>query len=271
MSLSDKAEEVLDTSRAFSKAMSGLTEMESKLCELLPAERVLIAPGNADEDEQVLSDVGRICAQKLRSILMNGNTLAVTGGRTIAAVARSLQSQTPLNVMVVPARGGLGRTLEIQANTLAEEIAGKLGGHYRLIHLPDTMDAAAMQEMLKLPEVRETMELLERADVILHGIGTASEMMKQRRQPHEIQSKLIQEGAKGESFGAYYDLDGRCLMESTNVGVDLARLKPTCRMIAAAAGTSKAEAIISILRHTKHYLLVTDQGAAEKMLRILSE
>ena len=106
MSLSEKAEEVLDTSRAFSKAMSGLTEMETKLCELLPAERVLIAPGNSDDDEQVLSDVGRICAGKLRSILQNGNTLAVTGGRTIAAVARSLQSPTPLNVMVVPARGG---------------------------------------------------------------------------------------------------------------------------------------------------------------------
>ena len=127
-----------------------------------------------------------------------------------------------------------------------------------------------MLEMLKLPEVSEAMELLERADVILHGIGTASEMMKQRRQPHEIQSKLIQEGAKGESFGAYYDLEGRCLMESTNVGVDLARLKPTCKMIAAAAGASKAEAIISILRHTRHYLLVTDQGAAESMLHILS-
>ena len=270
MSLSGKAEEVLETSRAFSKAMSGLTEMETKLCELLPADRVLIAPGNADEDEQVLSDVGRICAQKLRSILQNGNTLAVTGGRTIAAVARNLQSQTPLNVMVVPARGGLGRSVELQANTLAEEIAGKLGGHYRLIHLPDTMDASAMQEMLKLPEVREAMELLERADVILHGIGTASEMMKQRRMPHAEQTRMIQEGAKGESFGAYYDLNGKCLMDSTNVGVDLARLKPTCRMVAAAAGASKAEAIIAILRHTRHALLVTDQGAAESMLRILS-
>lgn len=270
MSLSDKAEEVLENARAFSKAMSGLAETERRLCELLPADRVLIAPGNADEDGQVLADVGRICAGKLRSILQSGNTLAVTGGRTIAAVARNLQSPTPLNVMVVPARGGLGRSVELQANTLAEEIAGKLGGHYRLIHLPDTMDISAMQEMLKLPEVSEAMELLERADVILHGIGTATEMMKERRMSHSTQTRLIQAGAKGESFGAYYDLEGRCLLESTSVGVDLARLKPTCRMIAAAAGTSKAEAIISILRHTRHSLLVTDQGAAEKMLEILS-
>ena len=270
MSLSAKAAEVLDSARAFSKAMSGLTETERRLSELLAVDRVIIAPGNADEDEQVLSDVGRICAAKLRSMLQNGNTLAVTGGRTIAAVARSLQSPAPLNVMVVPARGGLGRSVELQANTLAEEIAGRLGGHYRLIHLPDTMDAAAMQEMLKLPEVSEAMELLERADVLLHGIGTAGEMMKQRRLPHAVQSRLIQQGARGESFGAYYDLEGRCLMESASVGVDLARLKPTCRMIAAAAGSSKAEAIISILRHTRHSLLVTDQGAAERILRTLN-
>ena len=270
MSLSGKAEEVLETSRAFSKAMSGLTETEKRLCELLPVDRVFIAPGDADEDEQVLSDVGRICAARLRNILVNGNTLAVTGGRTIAAVAKSIQSPTPLNVMVVPARGGLGRTVETQANTLAEEIAGKLGGHYRLIHLPDIMDAAAMQEMLKMPDVHEAMELLERADVILHGVGIASETMKNRNMDRATQQELLQRGAEGESFGAYYDMAGNCLMESSSVGVDLARLKKTCRMVAAAAGASKARAILSVLRHTPHALLVTDQGAAEKMLRILT-
>lgn len=270
MTLSRKAEEVLDSAREFSKAMNGLTETENRLCELLPVDRVLVAPGDADEDPQVLSDVGRICAVRLRSILQNGNTLAVTGGRTVAAVARNIQSQTPLNVMVVPARGGIGRSVELQANTLAEEIAGRLGGHYRLIHLPDHMDAAAMQEMLKMPEVHEAMELLERADVILHGIGIAGETMKERNMSRTVQAELQLRGAEGESFGAYYDLDGNCLMESSSVGVDLARLKRTCRMVASAAGSSKAGAIISVLRHTPHALLVTDQGAAEKMLNILS-
>ena len=53
------------------------------------------------------------------------------------------------------------------------------------------------------------------------------------------------------------------------MGVDLARLKPTCRMMAVAAGSSKAEAIVATMRHRRHQLLVTDQGAAERMLRIL--
>ena len=260
MSLSSKAEEVLENARAFSRVMSGLTEMENRLAELLSVERVMIAPGDADEDPQVISDVGRICATHL----------AVTGGRTVAAVARSIQSQTPLNVMVVPARGGLGRNVELQANTLAEEIAGKLGGHYRLVHLPDYLDAAAMQEMMKMPDVSEAMELLERADVILHGIGTARDMMRERNMDRSIQTRLLNQGAAGESFGAYYDIDGKCLMAASGMGVDLARLKPTCRMIAAAAGKSKAEAIISVMRHRRHTMLTTDQGAAEQILSILT-
>ena len=159
--------------------------------------------------------------------------------------------------------------MELQANTLAEEIAGRLGGHYRLIHLPDHLDAAAMQEMLKMPEVHETMELLERADVILHGIGIAAETMRERNMSRAGQADLLRKGAEGESFGAYYDMNGKCLLESSSVGVDLARLKRTCRMVAAAAGASKAGAIISVLRHTPHALLVTDQGAAERMLQML--
>ncbi|MCR5296065.1 MAG: DeoR family transcriptional regulator [Clostridiales bacterium] len=270
MSLSRKAEEVLESAREFSRAMNGLTETERRLGALLPADRILVAPGNADEDDQVLSDVGRLCAGGLKGVLQNGNTLAVTGGQTVAAVARNMQSPTPLNVMVVPARGGLGRSVELQANTLAEEIAGRLGGHYRLIHLPDRLDAAAMQEMLKMPEVSEAIELLERADIILHGIGIARESMKIRNLSRDDQSRLTREGAAGESFGAFYDLNGKCLLESSSVGVDLARLKPTCRMVAAAAGKSKAEAIISVLRHNRHHLLVTDQGAADEMIRILT-
>lgn len=184
-------------------------------------------------------------------------------------VARHMQSQTPLNVMVVPARGGMGRTVETQANTLAAEIAQKLGGHHRLIHLPDHMDAAAMQEMLKLPEVREAMDLLQRADVILHGIGRADDMAHNRHLPPSLIRRLADEGAVAEAFGYYFDKDGKCLYAASSVGVDLARLQPSCQMIAVAAGRRKAEAIVAVLKHYRHAMLVTDEGAAAEILRIM--
>lgn len=270
MVLTDKASTVLPAAREFSRAMRGLTDMENQLAVLLHVDKVCIAAGDADQDARILQDVGRLAAQRVRSALHSGMTLAVTGGASVQQTARFLQSQTPLNVMVVPARGGMGRSVETQANTIAAEIAQRLGGHHRLIHLPDSMNDTARQEMLRLPEVAEVMALIQRADVILHGIGRAEVTMKTVNLPASTARQLMKQGAAGEAFGAYYDAEGRCLMESSSVGVDLARLSPSCCMMAVAAGASKAEAIIAVLRHRPHALLATDEGAARRMLDILS-
>lgn len=271
MTLTPKAEAVLPAVRDFTRAVHGLAEMESRLADLLHVGRVCIVAGNADTDSGVLPELGRVAAQRVRGYLHTGSTLAVTGGSTMAETARAMQSPAPMRVMVVPARGGLGREVETQANTLAAEIAQRLGGHHRLIHLPDHMDDAAKQEMLKLPDVREAMELIQRADVILHGIGCAADTIRETKLSASQARKLLADGAVGESFGSFFDRSGNCLLESSSVGVDLARLTPACRMIAVAAGRHKAEAIISVLRHDRHALLVTDEGAAKEMLRLLDE
>ncbi len=269
MTLTSAAEGVLPGAREFSRAMKGLTAMETTLAGLLNVPRVFVAAGNADQEPHVLQDVGRMAAQRLRSILQSGDTLAVTGGGTMAEVAKHMQPSSPLNVMVVPARGGMGRAVETQANTLAAELARKLGGHHRLIHLPDHMDAAAMHEMRKLPEIRETIELLQRADVILHGIGRADEMAKHRHLTVSLTRKLLADGAVAEAFGYYFDREGNCLYTASSVGVDLGRLKPNCLMVAVAAGEKKAEAMIAVLRHYKHEMLVTDEGAARRIIELL--
>lgn len=270
MTLTSRANEVLEGAREFSRAMRGLTDLETQLCQALNIPKVFVLAGNADEDPGVLQDVGRVAAQQTRALLQNGMTLAVTGGTTMAAAARHMQTSVPLNVMVVPARGGLGRSVETQANTLAAEIAQRLEGHHRLIHLPDHMDDAAKQEMLKLPEIREAIELVQRADVILHGIGRADETARERRLPSGIARRLKEEGAVAEACGAYFDITGRRLLVSSSVGVDLASLKPNCKMIAVAAGRKKAEAIIAVMRHDRRTMLVTDEGAAVAALDILS-
>ncbi len=269
MSLTDKAKELLPQVAAFTRELRGLTEMEARLADKLRIDRVCIVAGDADADASVLTEVGRAAAHRVRGLLHPGSTLAVTGGSTMAATAKAMQSAAPMRVMVVPARGGIGRSVEMQANTLAAEIAQKIGGHHRLIHLPDHMDDAAKQEMLRLPDVREAMDLIQRADVILHGIGCAEETLAETRLTASQGRRLLAEGAVGESFGAFYDKDGKCLLASSSVGVDLARLTPECRMIAVAAGKHKAGAMIAVLRHDRHALLVTDEGAAREMLNLL--
>jgi len=269
MSLTPMAAEILPMARLFSRDLHGLTKLEMQLSQMLNVDKVCVVPGEADVDEHVLSEVGRSAASRLRSFLQSGSTLAVTGGSTIREVAFAIPHSAPMNVMVVPARGGIGRALETQANTIASEISKRLGGHHRLMHLPDDLDEQALNEMRRLKEIDETLTLLERADVVLHAVGRADEMARQRQLPVAVQGEVLRKGAVAEAYGCYFDIQGRMVYSASTVAHNLGALKPKCALIAVAAGSKKAEAIIAVMRNRRHAMLVTDEGAAKAILHKL--
>lgn len=270
MVLTEKGEDLMPFLEELTRNLRKINELEERLSQRLGVAQVYICLGNADETPDVLNKVGALAAEKLVKLLNHGKILAVTGGSTIARVAKYLTVKSPLDMMVVPARGGIGRNVAHQANTLAAEFGKKLGGQYRLMHLPDQMDAYAMQEMIRLPEVKETMDLLQKADVILHGVGRADEMAQSRNLPQKVLEQLAEKNAVAESFGYYFDPQGKFLYAASTIGVDLSRLNPKCQMIAVAAGTKKAKALLAVLRHYEHEMLITDEGAAKRMLDLLS-
>ena len=266
MSLTPEASDILPSARLFSRELRGLTRLETELSHLLHVPKVCVVAGDADTDDHVLHEVGRSAANRLRGFLQSGSTLAVTGGSTIHEVAFSVPQGAPMNVMVVPARGGIGRALETQANTIACEIAKRLGGHHRFMHLPDHMDEQALAEMRKLKEIEETLSLLERADVVLHGVGRADEMAQKRQLPAAIEQEVIRKGAVAEAYGCYFDRKGKLVYSASTVSHDLGALKPRCALIAVAAGSRKADAIASIMKSRPHAMLVTDEGAAKAIV-----
>lgn len=269
MSLTQEAKSILPPARRLSRELHGLTSLETELSQKLHVGKVYIAPGDFDRDSHVLQEVGRLAGARLRSFLQSGSTLAVTGGSTIHEVAFAVPQGTPMNVMVVPARGGIGRALETQANTIASEIAKRLGGHHRLMHLPDHLDEQALAELKKLRDVAETLDLLERADVVVHGVGRADDMAEKRQLPAFVQRDVLQKGAVAEAYGCYFDLEGHLVYSASTVSHDLGALKPKCAMIAVAAGTRKAQAIVAVMRNRVHAMLVTDEGAARAILSVL--
>ncbi|MBR5111153.1 MAG: hypothetical protein IK099_13320 [Clostridia bacterium] len=269
MQLTPQAIEVLAGAHDLSRAMFGLTKLEQALSRLLDVPHVIVVSGNADSDQQVLREVGRAAAHRVHKLLQSGMTLAVTGGRTMSEMAHGIQSASPMNVMVVPARGGVGSSVETQASTVAAEIAKRIGGHYRVMHLPDSLDAAALQEMMKLPEVRETLELLQRTDLVVHGIGRADTMAQRRRLPADDLDLLRKNKAVGEAFGDFFDSEGKTVLKTSTVTVRLGKNYKESKIVAVAAGERKAEAIIAACRHEKHDSLITDEAAAQKIAALL--
>jgi central glycolytic genes regulator len=271
MQLTERAMEVLPGARELSRAMAGLSRLEQTLSRLLNVPHVVVVAGNADQDAQALRDVGRAAAHRIHKLLQNGTIMAVAGGSTMREVARGMQSGMNMDVMVLPARGGMGSSVETQANTIAAEMAGKLGGKHQSIHLPDNLDSGAMQEMMRVPEIGEALSLLQNSGLIVHGVGRADVMAQLRRLSPDILETLRRKKAVGEAFGDFFDFNGQTVWQAGTVSAALAHQNPHCKMVAVAAGEKKAEAIIASTRHDAHDTLITDEGAARRMIALLEE
>ena len=269
MRLSEKAYEVLDSVRELVRSRSGLASLETQLQKLLRIERVRIVPGNADTDPDVMDEVGRAAGMRLRKLLMPGMILAVNGGTTIHSVAEHIPRGADIDVTVLPARGGLGRSAETQANTLAEQIARRLGGRHKPLYLPDNLPQSALKELIKLDEIREPLEEIKRADVLLYGIARADEMARNRLMSESAISELLGKGAVAEVLGHCFDINGHLLASASGLGLPEDSFSRIPTLIAVAAGAHKAEAILAVSRHHKNSCLITDEGAANRILALI--
>lgn len=269
MELTPHGQNLVEAARTVSRGRRTLAATELALSRKLGVERVCVVRGDADMDESVLSEAAHAAARQIRFLLQDAQVLAVSGGRTIGLTAEAVALAAPMDVTVVPARGGMGGGVKTQANTLAEEFARRLGGRHRLLHLPDGLSSVAADELSHLPQVREALELLRHADVLLYGIGRAQELALRRGMGAHERDNLMREGAVAEALGFYFDAQGQVVGGGESLALDARDIGRKNRAAAVAAGSGKAEAIMAVCAHHPHKLLVTDEGAAARMMELL--
>ncbi|MCK8824845.1 sugar-binding transcriptional regulator [Fuchsiella alkaliacetigena] len=266
-----RGEEIFSKLADYIKSSRGLHSLELELAKSLELKAAYVVPSTLDA-QQTKEELGRFAAKFLQNNIDNGDKLAVTGGTTLAAVAEALLNNGDLaEIMVLPGRGGLGEGVEIQANTIAAKIAKKLGGKYRLLHVPDNLDQSLHDTIVSEPQIKEVLSLAKEADVLMHGIGTV-EIMTERRDLNQDQLLQLQsKGAIGEAFGYYFDDSGEIVYSTPSVGLQLEDLKEIETVIAVAGGKEKAAAIISVIINGEQDILITEEEAAQQILDILDQ
>jgi len=268
MSLSGDGEKLLDEMNHILAAVDGREEMQTELSRVLGIQHVYVVAGNCDDASWVKDALGYQAAQELKRRLESGDVLAVTGGSTMAAVARMMPAKgEAIRVQVVPARGGLGETVSVQANTIAGELAAHLGGSSIMLHVPDRLSEETMDRLLSEPLVMERLQVIRQARIVVHGIGGAMAMATRRQLTADEVVMLQQNGAIAEAFGYYFNAAGEIVYSMTTVGLRLNDLEQMRVVMGVAGGASKANAIAAVAKAYLIDVLVTDEGAAQQILR----
>lgn len=259
---------VIDQLSHFMHEAMGLTVLEKQLKDKLHLSDIMIVPGNSDTHDWVKQEMGKACVSFLKEKIKTNQTIAVTGGTTMAAVAdMMIPLDDSANCLFVPARGGIGEKEENQANTIVAKMARQARGEYRLLYVPDPLSETTYQTIIKEPSINETLQRVKSANVVLHGIGDALTMAGRRKTPDEITEQLKEDKAVSEAFGYYFDKAGNVVHKVRTIGIQLDDLSTVNHVITVAGGHTKANAIASYFKKGKRDMLITDEAAAEQILK----
>jgi central glycolytic genes regulator len=264
MRVSEAGRQLVESFQPLLQDAFGLAELEERIRSHYGLKQVIVVPGDSDSSPYAKKELGRAGAAALRKIAFRDEAvIAVAGGSTMAEVANHLTSAVPMKgVWFVPARGGLGESVELQANTIASTMAKKTGGQYRLLHVPDHLSEDAYQSLMLETGIVEIIQVIRAARIVVHGIGDAMVMARRRKVDEATIQSLVREGALAEAFGYYFDRQGRVVHKMPTIGLRIEDIERMEIVIGVAGGKSKGEAIAAVLRFGHEDVLVTDEAAA---------
>jgi len=230
---------------------------------------VHLAPTIAGPEDLTRRMVGRLAAEVLRGALRTGAVVGVGDGASVAATAAALEeTATPVAVTVVPLCGGYWTTGPEREPY--RRVADALGGQARGLMAPGLVDDAATQRALVAHAgVRAIVDLWDRVDIALFGIGGPAWNVAALGDATEHDLDAAE--AVGEVLVAPFDLDGRFVCPALRervIALDARRLGRLPVAIAVASGENKVRPILGALRAGVVRTLVTDVATAEAVVAL---
>ncbi|MED7680270.1 sugar-binding domain-containing protein [Enterococcus faecalis] len=271
MTLTERGLEVYQGLELVMNQLLGMHQIEKEMTQYFGIQRCIVVAGDSDIQKKVLSDFGDVLTNTLNLLLPNGeNTIAVMGGTTMAMVAEnmgSLETEKRHNLFV-PARGGIGEAVSVQANSISAVMSNKTGGNYRALYVPEQLSRETYNSLLQEPSIQEVLTLISHANCVVHSIGRALHMAARRKMSDDEMVMLKQKNAVAESFGYFFDEEGKVVYKIPRIGLQLKNLQEIPYVVAIAGGKTKAKAIRAYMKNApKQTWLITDEAAANEILK----
>lgn len=230
---------------------------------------VHLAPSLSGPEDLTRRSIARLAAQVLRSEVRDGTVVGLGDGASMSATADALaDTAAPIGATIVPVCGGYwfaGPTREP-----FRRIADALGAGIQGLLVPGLVDDAATKRALVAHAgVRRILELWDRLDVAMVGIGARAWTDATFGGP--VGKALDAANAVGEILIAPFDLRGRFVagrLRERVIAFDARELGRIPVAIGVAGGPSKVRPVLGALRAGVLNTLVTDVRTAEAVLAL---
>lgn len=250
-------------------------ELEREISERWNIKKCLVVPAVTGSAQTTLNEVGKGAATLLQDTIRDGDTIAISGGKTLSVMIENMSVNSEYDVSVVPMTGGVQGQHYTDVNHIATELADKLSGRATLLHAPLHADSETERDLImSLKSVREVMDKARTANVAVVGIGAVVAADSTYYVAHPVseaeRERLYQSGVRSEFLGHLIQRDGSLSGNTYNSRLvamppqELAHIPVT---IAIASGEEKVEPVAAALSGGYFNSLVTDEHTATALLK----
>ncbi len=250
-------------------------DLEREIAKRWNLKKCLVVPAVTGSASTTLNEVGKGAATLLQDAIRDGDTIAISGGKTLSVMIENMSVGTEYDVEVVPMTGGVQGQHYTDVNHIATELANKLSGRAKLIHAPLHADSADERDLvMSVKSVREVMDEARGANVAVVGIGAVVGADSTYYMAHPMseaeRQRLYQSGVRSEFLGHLIEQDGSVSGNSFNSRLvallpqELAKIPVT---MAIASGLEKVEPVAAALNGGYFNSLVTDEHTATALLK----
>ncbi|QOX81861.1 helix-turn-helix domain-containing protein [Nanchangia anserum] len=224
----------------------------------------------------ISESVGREAAQLLIGYGGHDKVIALSNGRSVAAVVRNMPRRHWARACVAQMIGSIGRGLTVEDSpAICRILADRIGGNYAQMPVPLMLESAALAGALQSePQVAAALQLAAHADVALVGVGAvdASGVGGPILQPYitdEMAAEILALGAIGHICGHHFDARGRHIHTALcdrMIALDPLKLRDVPIVIGVAWEPAKARALKAAMAGGYLNTLVVDRETAELLL-----
>uniref|UniRef100_A0A2A4YVZ3 Transcriptional regulator n=1 Tax=OCS116 cluster bacterium TaxID=2030921 RepID=A0A2A4YVZ3_9PROT len=234
---------------------------------------------DCDNTDRDYTAIGAAGARFLQTCLENKATksIGIGKGRTLTSAIKQLGKIDRKDVETYSIAGSLYRSFAANPYDVVLQLSRHIGGRGYFLPVPYIATNAAEKKQFQSQNfVQELLAKAQNADLFVIGLGAlheGSHVVSTGMISESERLELVAKGAVSDLLGSFIDIDGNMVDVPVNqlmLGLHYSDLKAK-QVLALAGGSDKAEAILAALRAGVISDLITDEAAANAMVKLLNE